>query len=86
MFRSYEYCPKCEGIRRVAVSISFKEIPGPEGDASEKGLTTILMNNYHCDTCSTFLYNEPMPNEPSISEGEERKAIYFEMQASTPKI
>ena len=81
MFRSYEYCPKCQGIRRVAISISFKELPGPEGGATDQGVTTILMNNYHCDTCSAFLYSEPVTHETGIRETEERKAIYFEMQA-----
>lgn len=44
MVRRYEYCPKCESIQSLRMSLGFIE-KDPEG----------LQVNFHCETCGTFI-------------------------------
>jgi hypothetical protein len=50
----YEYCPKCDGIRSASVSVSLLRVPGRRGKSEE-----ILMLNYHCETCQSFICQAP---------------------------
>jgi hypothetical protein len=55
MNRKYEFCPHCQGIRRMNVSISLKRI-GPTDNESDE----ILMLNYQCDSCFSYIRMEPV--------------------------
>jgi hypothetical protein len=50
MYKHYEYCPHCQGIRSTTLSVALKKLPDPDGVESD-----YLVFNYHCDTCLTFL-------------------------------
>jgi len=57
MLKYYEFCPKCQGIRSMSVSISLKKVAGPSG------LQEILVNNYYCDTCSSYVFSQNSEEE-----------------------
>ena len=76
MLRYYEYCSNCKGIRVMGVSISLRKTVGAEGIPKE-----ILVRNYHCQTCDTFV--------SSVFEGETETAelaAFFELEPSAPSI
>ena len=51
----YEYCPHCNLIREMGVTISLKRI-GPTQDECD----SILMWVYHCERCFSFVRMEPV--------------------------
>jgi hypothetical protein len=53
MYKHYEYCPHCQGIRSTTLSVSLKKLPDPDGVESD-----YLVFNYHCDTCLTFIRSQ----------------------------
>lgn len=72
MLRYYEYCPKCDGIRSMSVSIALKKVAGPAGTQRE-----ILVRNYHCDTCDTYV------SSAASDEATENELVgYFEQVPS----
>ena len=50
----YDYCPKCDGVRCMSVSVSLNKVPGGRGEIEE-----VLMVNYHCEICQTFVCQVP---------------------------
>lgn len=61
MNQEYEFCPNCQGIRRMGVTISLKST-GQTQDENDQ----ILMLNYHCETCFSFVRMEPMEQKHEI--------------------
>jgi hypothetical protein len=57
MLKYYEFCPKCQGIRSMSVSIALKKVTG------SSGLREILVNHYYCDTCSSFVFSQSSAEE-----------------------
>jgi hypothetical protein len=72
MHRYYEYCAKCGGIRSLVVSIGLRKVPTADG-----GIEEILVRNYHCETCDSFIYSATDLTE---------QVAFFEMEPSTPQI
>lgn len=72
MLKYYEFCPKCQGIRSMSVTIALKKVPGPTG------VREILVHNYHCDSCSTFVFSQA--GTEIQTEG------YFEVQPAGPMV
>jgi hypothetical protein len=55
MFSPYEFCPNCQGLRKMSVSIALKTIRDVQGVESD-----VLMVRYHCDTCLSFVRQVPV--------------------------
>lgn len=53
MYKHYEYCPHCQGIRSTTLSVSLKKLSDPSGAKNE-----YLVFNYHCETCLTFIRSQ----------------------------
>lgn len=53
MYKHYDYCPRCQGIRSTTLSVSLKKKPSPTGVK-----TDLLVFNYHCDTCLAFIRSQ----------------------------
>jgi hypothetical protein len=70
MHRYYEYCAKCDGIRSLVVSIALRKVATADGSIEE-----ILVRNYHCETCDSFIY--------SAMDRQEEAGV-FEMELSVP--
>jgi hypothetical protein len=50
MMTHYDFCPKCQGLRKTSLSIFLKNTPGPDGEPAEA-----LVIHYHCETCLSFI-------------------------------
>jgi len=66
MSSEYEYCPKCQRIQRLNISLSLKRITDDAGKE-----TDLLLLNYHCEICQGFIYQKPLWGE------EQSEAVKF---------
>ena len=48
-----EFCPKCQTLRTMTVSISRREEVDAEGNKKE-----IVTKNFHCEICHSFVRSE----------------------------
>jgi hypothetical protein len=55
MVRHYEYCPNCQSIRSMSVSIALQQTSTPDQTDDE-----VLVMNYHCESCMTFIRHVPL--------------------------
>lgn len=74
MLKYYEFCPKCQGTRRMGTSVALKTVPGHSG-----GMHEILVTLYHCETCGTFIYSRS-----ETEEVEMQTAGYVEIEPAWP--
>lgn len=73
MQRRHDFCPKCQGIRSMSVSVSLRTTVTPQGSKEE------LIYNLHCDTCRGFVGR-------FVAGGEEerRSSGFIELRPSLP--
>lgn len=53
-----EFCPQCQAIQNMNVSLSFVEIVD-----KEKGTQEALFLNYHCFVCRSLVYRESVSSQ-----------------------
>jgi hypothetical protein len=70
MLCDFEYCPKCGGIRSMGILISLKKVAAPGG-----GIKEVLVRNYHCETCSSYVYSVVDEQEEALEEAAEIAAL-----------
>lgn len=75
MIRQYEFCPKCQGVRLMSMSISICRVTTVVGKIKES-----LILNYHCETCNSFVRSTPM-----IGEDDFGRVGHMEFQAAMPR-
>ena len=56
--RPYDYCPRCQGIRTMSVSIAFKNSSSESQEEQE-----MLILNHQCETCLLFIRSTTLTGE-----------------------
>ena len=54
MIERMEFCPKCNGIRKMSVTLGMMPVE------SEKGPEEILLYHYHCTSCNAYVGSKTM--------------------------
>ena len=51
MLERMEFCPKCNGTRKMMVSLGLQPV------STKNGPDTILVYDFHCTSCNTFVFS-----------------------------
>ena len=54
MHTPYDYCPKCQGLRRINRYLGLQTISGPQGKID------LLLYCFYCESCNTFIRSAPV--------------------------
>lgn len=71
MLQPKEYCPRCQAVRNMTVSVSRRE-----GVDSKGNRKTILTKSFHCETCHSFVRSEDTEDTGEVGENEAAERIH----------
>ncbi len=60
MTEHMEFCPKCNGTQKMAVSLGLMPIE------TDMGPDVVLLYHLHCTSCNTYVRSIPIEQEDSI--------------------
>jgi hypothetical protein len=69
MHTPYDFCPKCQGLRRVSRYLGLQTITSPQGKADT------LLYCYYCESCNTFIRSAPVLEAPVLPKKPSRTDI-----------
>jgi hypothetical protein len=52
-------CPRCKEERNLEVTVSHREVTGPDG-----AKRVLVTRTYHCEACGTFVRSEDCEQDP----------------------
>lgn len=64
MHKPIEFCPHCNNRRELDLSLGLITLNGP------KGIEEILLYQYHCATCNSYVRSTTMDHKEYISPKE----------------
>lgn len=54
MHTPYDYCPKCQGLRRINRYLGLETVSSPQGKVD------LLLYCFYCESCNTFIRSAPV--------------------------
>ncbi len=66
----YEYCPKCQGMRKTSLSIDLRKATGPDGYECD-----VLVFHYHCESCLAYIRS--IEKDESLVTSYEKFPAYY---------
>ena len=63
MYRQIEYCPHCNTYKKLDRSLGLITFNGPDG------IEEILVYQYHCSSCNSYVRSTTMNHEEYIRPG-----------------